>query len=310
MLEGYPSPVSASMLLLVTLLLNASLQLELKDGDRVVLVGGALIEREQQFGHVEVMLHAMNPDKKFSVRNLGWSGDTVWGDARAGFGTQKDGYKKLVEQIKATSPTVLILNYGSTEAFAGKENIQNFIKAYTQLINDVKTDNTRLVYLMPAHLVTRLAKTSDMLEKERAYNDSLSHYVGRFQLMKQTLPGLTIYLQQLYDTPKARELTDDGILPNEAGYRELAKVFAKQLHQTELAAKDLSHWEPIRQLIIKKNELYFHQYRPQNDTYLFGFRKHEQGQNAKEMPEFTKLIDELDTKINEMKTKLDTKPKP
>ncbi len=297
------------MLLLVTLLLGSTLQLQLKDGDRVVLVGGALIEREQQFGHLEVMLHAMNRDKKFSVRNLGWSGDTVWGDARAGFGTQQDGYKKLVEQIKATRPTVLIMNYGSTEAYAGKANVQNFVDAYTQLINDVKSEETRLVYLMPAHQVTRLAMTSDMLEKQRAYNDSLSHHIGRFQLMKLTHPGLTIYLEQLYDTPKARELTDDGIIPNEAGYRELAKVFAKQLHQTELAAKDLSHWDPIRQLIIKKNELYFHQYRPQNDTYLFGFRKHEQGQNAKEMPEFTKLIEELDAKINEMKTKLDTSPK-
>lgn len=297
------------MLLLATLLLGSTLQLNLQDGDRVVLVGGALIEREQQFGHVEVMLHAMNPDKKFTVRNLGWSGDTVWGDARAGFGTQKDGYKKLVEQIKATRPTVLIMNYGSTEAYAGKVNNQKFVDAYTQLITDVKTEETRLVYLMPAHQVTRLAMTSDMLEKQRAYNDSLSHHVGRFQLMKLTHPGLTIYLEQLYDTPKARELTDDGILPNEAGYRELAKVLAKQLHQTELAAKDLRHWDPIRQLIIKKNELYFYQYRPQNDTYLFGFRKHEQGQNAKEMPEFGKLIEELDAKINEMKMKLDQSPK-
>ncbi len=297
------------MFLLVTLLIGSTLQLDLRDGDRVVLVGGALIEREQQFGHVEVMLHAMYPDKKFTVRNLGWSGDTVWGEARAGFGSQKDGYKKLVEQIKATRPTVMILNYGGTEAFAGKNNIQRFIDAYSQLVTDVKSEGMRLVYLMPAHQISRVAKTTALLEKERAYNEALSQYVSRFQDMKTTHPGITISLQPLYESPKARELTDDGIIPNDAGYRELARVIARQLGQTELAEKNLSAWEPIRQLIIRKNELYFHQYRPQNDTYLFGFRKHEQGQNAKEMPEFTKLIEDLDAKINEMKIKLDQSPK-
>ena len=63
----------------------------------------------------------------------------------------------------------------------------------------------------------------------------------------------------------------------------------------------VSGWNDLRQLIIRKNELYFHQYRPANETYLFGFRKHEQGNNAVEMPKFTPLIEELDRKINEGK---------
>ena len=45
----------------------------------------------------------------------------------------------------------------------------------------------------------------------------------------------------------------------------------------------------LRQTIVKKNELFFHRWRPQNNTYLFLFRKHEQGQNAKEIPEFDPL---------------------
>ena len=48
--------------------------------------------------------------------------------------------------------------------------------------------------------------------------------------------------------------------------------------------------EKLRQAIIDKNRLYFYRWRPQNITYLFLFRKHEQGQNAKEMAEFDKLI--------------------
>jgi len=43
--------------------------------------------------------------------------------------------------------------------------------------------------------------------------------------------------------------------------------------------------------------LYFYRWRPQNVTYLFLFRKHEQGQNAKEIPQFDKLVEEKEKEI-------------
>jgi putative heme-binding domain-containing protein len=55
--------------------------------------------------------------------------------------------------------------------------------------------------------------------------------------------------------------------------------------------------ELLRETIVKKNELFFHRWRPQNNTYLFLFRKHEQGQNAKEIPEFDPLIEREEQKI-------------
>lgn len=48
--------------------------------------------------------------------------------------------------------------------------------------------------------------------------------------------------------------------------------------------------EQLREEIGVKNELYFHRYRPQNETYLFLFRKHEQGNNAVEVPQFEPLV--------------------
>jgi lysophospholipase L1-like esterase len=56
-------------------------------------------------------------------------------------------------------------------------------------------------------------------------------------------------------------------------------------------------YESLRQLVVRRNELYFHRWRPQNITYLFGFRKHEQGNNASEIAQFDPLIDELEEKI-------------
>jgi hypothetical protein len=62
----------------------------------------------------------------------------------------------------------------------------------------------------------------------------------------------------------------------------------------------LEQVENLRQTIVKKNELFFHRWRPENQTYLFGFRKYEQGKNAKEIPMFDPLITEQEEKITEL----------
>ena len=64
---------------------------------------------------------------------------------------------------------------------------------------------------------------------------------------------------------------------------------------------DQAQVEQLRQTIIKKNELFFHRWRPQNITYLFGFRKHEQGNNAVEIPQFDPLVAEQEQKIATLK---------
>jgi lysophospholipase L1-like esterase len=56
-------------------------------------------------------------------------------------------------------------------------------------------------------------------------------------------------------------------------------------------------YESLHQLVVRRNELYFHRWRPQNITYLFGFRKHEQGNNASEIAQFDPLIEDLEEKI-------------
>ena len=63
----------------------------------------------------------------------------------------------------------------------------------------------------------------------------------------------------------------------------------------------ISQIEDLRQAIVKKNELYFHRHRPQNETYLFLFRKHEQGNNAVEVPQFEALVAEQEKRIRQLK---------
>jgi len=53
----------------------------------------------------------------------------------------------------------------------------------------------------------------------------------------------------------------------------------------------------LRKAIIAKNLLFFHRWRPQNITYLTGFRKHEQGNNAVEIAQFDPLVAKAETEI-------------
>lgn len=66
-------------------------------------------------------------------------------------------------------------------------------------------------------------------------------------------------------------------------------------------APEFQQVEQLRQAILAKNQLFFHRWRPQNETYLFGFRKHEQGNNAKEIPMFDPLIEKDEAEIAKLR---------
>ncbi len=92
------------------------------------------------------------------------------------------------------------------------------------------------------------------------------------------------------------KLVIDGKLAASASAEQWAKGVAIK------SAPDDEQAEQLRLAIIRKNELYFHRWRPQNVTYLFGFRKHEQGQNAKEIVQFDPLIAAEEKLIRKLKT--------
>ncbi|MBL4641814.1 MAG: hypothetical protein JKX86_08345, partial [Verrucomicrobiales bacterium] len=63
---------------------------------------------------------------------------------------------------------------------------------------------------------------------------------------------------------------------------------------------DVDQVNKLRSLIVEKNELYFHRSRPQNQAYLWGFRRHEQGNNYQEVARFEPLIRQKEQAIFEL----------
>jgi len=300
----------------------------LHTGDRVALVGGGLIERARLNGYLESAL-TLGAGPKVSglrFRNLGWSGDTVFNDARSYFGKPKEGRERLKKIIAEWKPRVVLLNYGAEvalssgrawtdESTASKrsagswdESVAVFLEGYGKMLEEIRKeagDDLREIVVvapppfenlgspLPDHLENnrRLVKLRDALQtfaKKR-----IVHFVDLFRAMGGDKPE---------KEASTKAFTHDGLHFTKHGYRELASQLALGLGYE--AIQPDTRTENLREGIIEKNRLFFHRWRPANETYLYLFRKHEQGNNAKEIPQFDPIIEEREKEIEAIRSQL------
>jgi len=278
-----------------------------KDGDKVALIGGTMIEREQNFGYWELALTRNIPAKNVTFRNLGWSGDTVWTESRGIFEpaqrttslADNKGYGQLIELIKEQQPSVLIFGYGAVEAFDGQPGLDPFLKQYTQLISDCRAasaEGVRVILLGPMPM----AAMPPPLPPPHAYNEQVVVYSDAIRQLARSIGARFVGLSM----PLARHheelllITDNGQHLNSEGYARSASQLVEQLTPGQPKPIKTGDEEALRQVIRRKNELFFHRHRPQNVTYLLLFRKHEQGNNAVDLPKFDPLVKELEQQIS------------
>ncbi len=358
----------------------------LNNGDRIVLVGDTLVERDQRYGYLETLLTLSNPDKDLTFRNLGWSGDTVAGLSRAGFDPPQAGYRQLIEQVLAAQADradrrlrdgrILRRRGRAAEVRLGPEPVPRRGGLHQGAGRPALADRACQPGVALARPVAAQRDARQVLTRDRRGCPTPRGPVHRPLRADATARGSG-------DPP----ITDDGVVPNEAGYRFLAGLIARGLAPSETrevprleltqdaavgpvrqarverveptpsgvrfrlrrealavagdeagghwidpamvlaAAKlpegryelrvdgrrlpgdprpaaewargvrlaggpDLEQVDRLRETINRKNRLFFHRWRPQNITYLFGFRKHEQGNNAVEIPRFDPLVAE------------------
>ncbi|MEM1442662.1 MAG: SGNH/GDSL hydrolase family protein [Verrucomicrobiota bacterium] len=311
---------------------NSTAEPLLQSDDKVVLIGNTLIERARLYGHLEAALQTAAGKEVTGLRfrNLGWSADSVFADSRSYFGTPEEGRDRLARNVEELKPTVIILGYGTGEAMSVEQGWTNeagaaetsgaglekslalFSDAYQKKLDSIRNaagDSIReIVLLSPPPLENlgaplpdqtvnneRLAKFRDAIRGLAKSNDA------RFVDLFAALGG------DEFDGGIADPaLTDNGVHYTEAGYAALARAFLSGLGYDTLpiATADVEAKEELRAEIVEKNRLFLHQWRPANETYLFLFRKHEQGQNAKEIPMFSPLIKAQEERISKARERV------
>lgn len=292
-------------------------------GDRVALIGDTLIERAAREELLETTLSLLTADKSILFRNLGWSADTVFGDSRAGFGTAADGFKQLTQQVRDFQPTVVLVVYTNAMSSDREAGLARLNSGYAALL-DMLAGTKAIVILVSATPHEALPAPYPKPDESNRWRETYSAKVRDLAAQRE-LKFVDLYAPlakemeaarrgQKFASPELR-LTDNGIHFNPRGYwlvsRHLAGGLGLDPSKLPLSvgpkgqltvggkATDAStvRAEAIRQKIAEKNLLFFHRWRPQNETYLFGFRKHEQGQNAKEIPMFDPLIEKVEAEI-------------
>lgn len=391
---------------------------ELLDGDRVAFIGDTLIERMQSNDYIETALTVRYPDRNITFRNLGWSGDTVFGDSRASFGTTADGFRQLRDRVSDFRPTVVFLGYGGGHSFDGATGLPRFLSGMETLVAMLSETKPAIVVLSPIRhedLGRPLPDPAQHNRNRALYRDALRQFAAA-----RSFPFVDLFdlLGDGTPTNPPRPLTDNGIHLSEYGYwrsaaaleqtfgwtstewgiefdsdGKPAKANGTKLSDIEATADrvrftalddrlpmprpavrppegttgnmrairvhdrmglnfetrmdgamypsrvirmsglplgryvmkvdglpvaefhasdqptevklvtgpEFEQVEKLRQTALAKNELFFHRWRPQNETYLLGFRKHEQGQNAREIPMFDPLIGEKEAAIAKLR---------
>ncbi|MBX9582401.1 MAG: SGNH/GDSL hydrolase family protein [Gemmataceae bacterium] len=300
-----PAVVAAASLVAA----DAPPKFELKDGDRIVWIGNTLVEREQRYGYWETALHAAYPKTNFTLRNLGWSGDTVFGDARAGFDTPEKGFERLVSLTLELKPTVIFVSYGQNESFDGEAGLPRFEKGLNRLLDALRPANARVVLFTPV----RFDAVKPFTPHHERLNADLARYcdVLRGTAAARGLPVFDLFGMSGKTFGQGNwnaVLTENGVHMAESGYLKTSLFFTpEKLSRTWQQVCDESDQPAVKTLrdaIVAKNELFFHRWRPQNETYLFGFRKHEQGKNATEVAEFDPLVKKAEDEIDRIKKTL------
>lgn len=224
-------------------------------GERIVLVGNGLAERDVYFGQFETELHLRYPDRELIVRNMGRPGDTPgfrphaarnWPWAFPGAETfhpslathKGEGFFPTPDQwLTHLQADTIVAFFGANESYDGPERVENFeaeLAAFARHTTGKAYNGRqapRLVLVSPIAF-ENLSATRDLPDGRRE-NANLALYTAAIQRVAQR-HGLTFV--DLFTPTQARYATGgpaftiNGFAPTEAGYRELAAILATGLY--------------------------------------------------------------------------------
>jgi lysophospholipase L1-like esterase len=358
---------------------------ELKNNDRVVFLGNSLFENEYRYGYLELALTTRWPGRNVTFRNLGWTGDNVWGEARSTYTNPPTPYQHLMTQITNAQPTLVFVAYGGVEAQEGASGLPRFKEGLTKLLDKIDSLGAKSILLSPIPVMYE--DTSAHVAKRNADLELYASAIAKMAT-ERGKQFIDIYAP-ISEFSKKNAVLENGVHLNELGYYYLASVLEKNLglepqsqpvsitvtknaaeaagpakiiasdpknatlqfsiderflplplpateipltanapqlkitglkkgfyalttENQQVITASAQKWAEgialtqgpaynkaaqVREMILKKNEQFFFQYRPLNRTYILGFRAYEQGRHAKGLEEQSLIIKWLEGQI-------------
>ena len=211
----------------------------LNDGDRIAFIGNTFVEREQKADYIETMLISRFPRANVTFRNLGYSADTATGEARglcAGwtqFEKPDKAFERLRKLVAEFKPTVLLINYGMTESFAGPEKLPDFVANYNKMLDALTAaagGSPRIILMSPNYhedLGKPLPDPSAHNRNLRLYSDAIGEIAAKRSARFIDLMSLT---DPTRESPNQPFRTWNGIHLTAYGYWRVAMDVEKSLN--------------------------------------------------------------------------------
>lgn len=275
-------------------------RLELRASDRVILIGNTLAERQQYFNHFESLLLAAHPTLNLSVRNLGWSADTLTLQPRPlNFGD-------AAQHLTTWKADVMLAFFGANESFDGEVGVPQFEKDLEAYVarHRAATYNgktaPRIVLVSPiAHeKLARLVHVDvDGRNRELArYTEAMRRVAARLDV-----PFADVYTPTLQAMATAKSpLTVNGMHLNDEGDRVFARILFDALGlKAGTVVPRGKAFTDLRASVNEKNRLFFLRWRPLNAEYVVGRRVDPFGSVSfpPEMRQLDKMLIEHDRRI-------------
>lgn len=302
-------------------------RLELKPHDKIVLVGNALAERMQYFGHFETLLHSRFPNHELVVRNLGWSADEISLRPRS-----KD-FADHGHTLAAHNPNVILAFFGFNESFAGPAGLERFeadlerFIADPTVIDNFSTARSPLDRSPPKEAKDNRAKLPNLRQivlvspiPTESWNDNTMAVRPNYETTEK---NLAIYIEamgriaakhgvamvDLYNGDVWARLTErnshkkpkktiNGVHLSEYGDQVVGEQLDRELfgERPQSASFDVVK---LKSEVNEKNLQFFYDYRAVNGYYIYGGRKNPFGvvNFPVEFAKLRKMIEARDRRI-------------
>jgi len=274
--------------------------------EKVIFLGNAFFENAIANGEIETTFSLCFPKKNITFRNIGWSGDNVYAHSRTRardgqrFGSPEEGFEILTDQIADLKPDKIFIAYGFNESFDDASGIDAYGKGLNRLLAMLSQHCPELILISTFPMEKGFGIPDEHIE---ARNIELEKYAETTK--EVALEGKYRFIDLFTPFDQENEYTTNGIHLSSKGYRKAGDLIAEALKVPSLAIKiDSNEADEIRNTIIKKNTLFFHRWRPQNDAYVYGLRKQEQRIAQEEPAQIEPFIAKQEAVITSLLEKL------
>ncbi|MCC6884430.1 MAG: ThuA domain-containing protein [Verrucomicrobiales bacterium] len=265
-------------------------------GERIVLIGNGLAERDVQYGRIETELHLRYPDRELFFRNMGHVGDTPGfrpHPARVSQwafpGAEKFHPELSIHNGKGFFPTpdqwlthlkadTIVAFFGYNESFDGPGRVANFQAELDAWVLHTlgKAYNgkaaPRIVLVSPVAF-ENLSADRDLPSGEKE-NANLILYASAIESVAKS-HGLTFI--DLFTPTKAlyaqsqQPLTTGGFVPNDEGYQQIAGILADGLFGKQ-ARVSKSYPAMVHDAVRQKDWFWNNDYNTLNGVHTHGQR--------------------------------------